>query len=250
MQRDTENGRPFKRFMPSPYTYNTVFALENRSIDSRYKKTFRDTYRSNRPGTYNTSFDNSKPRLTFAAGDTTIFLPGYEMPQAERAKRPYQVLVPSRYDERIFLALSKQMDGGRVDRTQFEGGRDYIAMRLADTYLLLAEAQLQTGNRASALENINKVRERAAWPGKQAENRITDAQLNMEFIMEERERELIGEQHRWFDLKRWGVLIERVLKYNAQAQAIKPHHLLRPIPQIQIDRVEGTAANFPQNPGY
>jgi hypothetical protein len=250
MQRDTENGRPFKRYMPSPYTYNTIFALENRSIDSRYKKTFRDTYRSNRPGTYNTSFDTSKPRLTFAAGDTTIFLPGYEMPLAERAKRPYQVLVPSRYDERIFLALSKQMDGGRVDRTQFEGGRDYIAMRLADTHLLLAEAQLQTGNRAEALENINKIRERAAWPGKQAENRITDAQLNMEFIMEERERELIGEQHRWFDLKRWGVLIERVLKYNAQAQAIKPHHVLRPIPQIQIDRVEGTASAFPQNPGY
>jgi hypothetical protein len=123
-------------------------------------------------------------------------------------------------------------------------------MRLADAYLLLAEAQLQTGNRAEALKNINLVRERAAWPGKAAENRITDAQLNMEFIMEERERELIGEQHRWLDLKRWGVLLERTLRYNPEASAMKPHHVLRPIPQIQIDRVEGGASSFPQNPGY
>lgn len=250
MLRDTENGRPFKRFRPTEYTYTKIFAPENRNIDSRYKKTFKDTYLSNRPGTYNTSFDTSKPRLTFAAGDTTIYLPGYEMPVEERAKRPYQVLVPSRYDERIFLALTKHLDPGRVDRTQFEGGRDYIAMRLADTHLLLAEAQLQTGNLVEAVKNVNLVRERAAWPGKQEENKITEAQLNMEFLMEERERELLGEQHRWLDLKRWGVLIERVRKYNPEAQAIQPHHVLRPIPQIQVDRVEGTAANFPQNPGY
>ncbi|HMP31377.1 MAG TPA: RagB/SusD family nutrient uptake outer membrane protein, partial [Saprospiraceae bacterium] len=61
---------------------------------------------------------------------------------------------------------------------------------------------------------------------------------------------LIGEQERWFDLKRWGVLLERVRMHNAQAAAIKDHHVLRPIPQIQIDRVEGGAPNFPQNPGY
>ena len=251
MIRDTENGRPFKRFRPTEYTYNVVFAQANRVNDSRYKKTFKDTYLANRTGTFVPSFDNSKPSLTFALGDTTIFLPGFEMPVAERARKKYQVLVPSRYDERIFLGLLKHMDGGRIDRTQFEGGRDFIAMRLADTHLMLAEAQLRAGNKAEAVKNINVVRTRAAWPGRTTQMQITEAQLDMDFIMEERERELIGEQFRWLDLKRWGNLVERVKRFNPQAAPnIKDFHVLRPIPQIQIDRTEGGASSFPQNPGY
>ena len=249
MQRDTENGRPFKRYRPTVYTYEVVF--KDRENDSRYKKTFNDTFLSNNPGSYNTFFDTSKPRVTYALGDTTIFLPGFEMSVAERAKRKYQVLVPSRYDERLFLGLRKQMDAARIDRTQFEGGRDYFMMRLADTYLMLAEAQIRVGNRADAAKNINVVRARAAWPGKVAEMQITDAQATMDFIYEERERELIGEQFRWFDLKRWGNLLERVKKFNPQAAPnIKDYHVLRPIPQTQIDRAEGGAASFAQNPGY
>lgn len=251
MIRDTENGRPFKRFRPTEYTYNVIFAQANRVNDSRYKKTFKDTYIANRTGTFVPSFDNSKPSLTFALGDTTIFLPGFEMPVAERARKKYQVLVPSRYDERIFLGLLKHMDGARIDRTQFEGGRDFIAMRLADTHLMLAEAQLRAGNKSEAAKNINIVRTRAAWPGRTTQMQITEAQLDMDFIMEERERELIGEQFRWLDLKRWGNLVERVKKFNPQAAPnIKDFHVLRPIPQIQIDRAEGGATSFPQNPGY
>jgi hypothetical protein len=249
MERDTENGRPFKRYRPTEYTLDVIF--KDRVNDSRYKKTFVDVYFSNRPGSYNTSFDTSKPRVTFARGDTAMFLPGYEMPVAERATKRYQVLVPSRYDERVFPSLRKHIDGQRVDRTQFEGGRDYIAFRLADTYLMLAEAQFFAGQVAAATETINVVRRRAAFPGRQAAMEITADQLNLEFITEERERELIGEQMRWLDLKRWGLLIERVQKYNKQGGPnIKPHHVLRPIPQNQIDRAEGGAANFPQNPGY
>ena len=249
MQRDTENGRPFKRYRPTVYAMETVF--QNRDNDSRYKKSYKDTYRSNRPGTYNASFDNTKGSLTFATGDTTMFLPGYEMTPEERAKRPYQVLVPSRYDEKLFPALTKHLDPGRVDRTQFEGGRDYIAMRLADTYLLLAEAQFRQGKIAEATATINVVRRRAAWPGKEAAMEITADQMTFDFLMEERARELTGEQTRWLDLKRWGNLIERVKLYNPQAAPnIKDFHVLRPIPQNQIDRAEGGASAFPQNPGY
>ncbi|RXK52183.1 RagB/SusD family nutrient uptake outer membrane protein [Aquirufa rosea] len=249
MQRDTENGRPFKRYKPTNYTLDVVF--KDRENDSRYKKSFKDTYLSNRPGTYNTSFDLTKKTVTFALGDTAIYLPGYEMPESERAKKKYQVLVPSRYDERIFLALNKHFDGARVDRTQFEGGRDFIAFRLADTYLMLGEAQFFSGAISDAVNTYNVVRRRAAWPGKESAMLITADKLNINFVMDERERELLGEQSRWFDLARWGNLIERVKLYNAQAAPyIKPHHVLRPIPQIQIDRAEGTSTGFPQNPGY
>jgi hypothetical protein len=80
---------------------------------------------------------------------------------------------------------------------------------------------------------------------------ITASQLNVDFVMDEREREMLGEQSRWFDLARWGNIIERVKAHNPQAAPnIKAHHVLRPIPQTQIDRVEGGKEAFPQNPGY
>lgn len=249
MRRDVQNGRPFKRYRPTTYAIETVY--QNRENDSRYKKTFKDTYLSNRPGTFNTSFDLSKTSLTFAQGDTTMYLPGFEMPVSERAKKKYQVLVPSLYDEKIFPSLTKQMDPGRADLTQFEGGRDYLAMRLADTYLLLAEAQFRQGKIADATSTINAVRRRAAWPGKETAMEITPAEMTFDFLMEERARELTGEQTRWLDLKRWGNLVERVKKYNPQAAPnIKDFHVLRPIPQNQIDRAEGGPAGFPQNTGY
>lgn len=249
MRRDTQNGRPFRRYMPTTYALETVF--KDRTNDSRYKKSFRDTYLSNRAGTFNTAFDRSKTSVTFALGDTAIFLPGFEMPLAERAKRKYQVLTPSMYRENLFPALVKHMDPGRADLTQFEGGRDYIAMRLADTYLLLAEAQFRQGKIAEATTTINAVRRRAAFSGKEAAMEITPAQFTFDFLMEERARELMGEQTRWLDLKRWGNLVERVKLYNPQgAPNIKDFHALRPIPQNQIDRAEGGPSGFPQNPGY
>ncbi|PZV83874.1 RagB/SusD domain-containing protein [Algoriphagus aquaeductus] len=249
MRRDTQNGRPFKRYRLTPYALNTVF--KDRENDSRYKASFIDVYFSNRPGTFNTSFDLSKPTVTFAEGDTAIYIPGFEMPLADRAKKKYQVLVPSRYDERLFPGLKKHLDPGRADLTQFEGGRDFIAMRLGETYLLLAEAQLMQGKVSEATATINILRRRAAFPGKADAMEITPSQMNLDFLIEESARELTGEQFRWLNLKRWGKLIERVRLHNAQAAPnIKDFHVLRPIPQNQIDRAEGGPSGFPQNTGY
>jgi len=252
MKRDTYWGRPFKRLRPTEYLLNTVFA--DRVNDSRYKKSFRDTWLSNNPGTYNAaSFDDSKTKVTFAAGDTTIFIPGYEMTKEERAKKPYQVLVPSKYSEALFPTLQKFFDSKRPDMTYEAGSRDYYVVRLADVYLMLAEALLQSGDKAGAAEALNMVRYRAGWPGKKDKMLIAAKDLTMETIIEERARELAGEQTRWLDLKRWGLLVERVKKYNPQASAIQAYHALRPIPQTQIDRSAKTSDGksvFPQNPGY
>lgn len=252
MKRDTYWGRPFKRLRPTEYLINTVFA--DRVNDSRYKKTFRDTWLSNNPGTYNAaSFDDSKTKVTFASGDTTIFIPGYEMTKEERAKKPYQVLVPSKYSEALFPTLQKFFDSKRPDMTYEPGSRDYYVVRLADVYLMLAEALFQSGDKAGAAEALNVVRYRAGWPGKKDKMAIAAKDLTMETIMEERARELAGEQTRWLDLKRWGLLVERVKKYNPQAANIQAFHALRPIPQTQIDRSAKTSDGksvFPQNPGY
>lgn len=250
MKRDIFYGRPFKRFRPTDYTLNTVF--KDRVNDSRYQKSFRSVYLSNNPGTYTNLFDNSKTSLTFKTGDTTIVLPGYEMTLAQRAKKPYQVLVPSLYKPNLFPTLTKFLDPLRPDLTYTNGSRDFLMFRLAETHLIAAEALLKMGRPDDALPYLNAVRRRAAFAGKETAMQITASQLTMDFIMEERARELLGEMFRWFDLKRWGVLINRVKLYNPDAapyiQAGK--HELRPIPQDQIDRTAGGSVAFPQNPGY
>ena len=67
---------------------------------------------------------------------------------------------------------------------------------------------------------------------------------------------LCGEQQRWFDLKRTGKLLERVKLYNGTAKNyIQTFHVLRPIPQPQLDAITNRTAGpdpngFWQNPGY
>jgi hypothetical protein len=243
--RDVVNGRPFKRLKPTPYLLNTVFA--ERMNDTRYKKTFKDTWYSNNPGTFNTAFDVSKATVTFKTGDTCIFIPGYEMSKDERAKKKYQVLVPSLYNYALFPTLQKFFDPLRPDKTYENGSRDYLVHRLADTYLMLAEAQVKLGKQAEAVTAINMVRVRAAAAGKTEEMKVTSVDMNL--IMEERARELAGEQTRWMDLKRWNNLLERVKLYNSDAAAnILDKHYVRPIPQKQVDLSEN--GGFPQNSGY
>jgi hypothetical protein len=247
MQRDVVNGRPFKRLKPTPYLLNTVFA--DRVNDTRYKKTFKDTWLSNKPSAtpINTSFDASKATLTYKAGDTAIFIPGYEMTLAERAAKKYQVLVPSLYNFALFPTLQKFFDPLRPDMTYENGSRDYFVHRLADTYLMLAEAQFKLGKQAESVTAINMVRVRAAAKGKEDAMKVTAVDMNL--IMEERARELAGEQTRWMDLKRWNNLVERVKLYNTDgAVGVRDIHYVRPIPQKQVDLSEN--GGFPQNSGY
>ncbi len=119
--------------------------------------------------------------------------------------------------------------------------KDRMKFRLAETYLLLAEAQMLQGNNKGAADAINVIRARAnAAP-------ITEAEVTTDFLLDERIRELIGEELRRFTLARLGKLKERTLKYNPRAK-MEDKHLLWPIPQDVIN--SNTGAEFPQNPGW
>ncbi|MCC8144347.1 MAG: RagB/SusD family nutrient uptake outer membrane protein [Tannerellaceae bacterium] len=131
--------------------------------------------------------------------------------------------------------------------------RDVILARLGETYLIAAEAYLQAGNTAAAAEKINVVRNRAAMDGYNLA--VTSADINIDFILDERARELAGEYHRWTDLRRTKKVMEYCMKYNPELAQLGEgifgtnggKALYRPIPQDAIDLNHSEVA---QNSGY
>lgn len=143
----------------------------------------------------------------------------------------------------LFPAL-KKFFFGKEENLQLTGSyKDRTKFRLAETYLLLAEAYLRQNMPDKAADAVNEVRRRA---------RVSDvdaADMTMDFLLDERIRELYGEESRRFTLVRTGTLIDRVKKYNPEARdQIKDFHVLWPIPQAIRDA--NRDVEFPQNPGY
>lgn len=127
---------------------------------------------------------------------------------------------------------------------------DYPMFRLADAYLMYAEAVERggTGGNSNALDLVNDIRERAF--GNTSGN-ISDAQLTLDFILDERARELYWEGHRRTDLIRFGKFTGGAYlwpwKGNVAEGAATPAHLnLFPIPAN--DR--GANPKLDQNDGY
>ncbi len=123
------------------------------------------------------------------------------------------------------------------------GYNDQVYLRLAETYLLLAEAQLKLSDPGGAAITINALRNRAhATP-------ITATDVNMNFILDERSRELFSEEHRRYTLIRTGTWFARTQQYNKfSGPKIILRDTLLPIPQAVIDA--NLTKPMPQNPGY
>ncbi|SUJ24497.1 SusD family [Sphingobacterium spiritivorum] len=118
----------------------------------------------------------------------------------------------------------------------------YMA-RLAETYLLRAEAYLGKGNTNLAADDINVIRRRANAPD------VTPGEINIDYILDERLRELYLEEFRVVTLARLGKLYDRDKRYNPKSGlTIEPYHNLWPIPSNEI--TQNTEAKLEQNPGY
>jgi hypothetical protein len=131
--------------------------------------------------------------------------------------------------------------------------KDFIIMRLGETYLLLAEAQFKQGKLQAAADNINVLRQRAFGANYPAKGKVEASQITLDFILDERVRELVGEENRRMTLMRTKKLVERATKLNSgDAQrpltGLTATHLLLPIPltEIQLNK----DAVLEQNPGY
>jgi hypothetical protein len=124
--------------------------------------------------------------------------------------------------------------------------KDFILMRLGETYLLRAEAQFKQGKLPEATASLNVLRARAnATPA-------TQAQVNLDFILDERARELLAEENRRMTLMRTGTLVTRTLARNTQTinpvLGLTAKNLLLPIPLTEINLNKD--AVLEQNQGY
>jgi hypothetical protein len=284
-------GRGFTRYVPSIYLVNLF--NKNRATDQRVEATVSDVYTiapglegsstkyklMQDTGLYLMPADGNSPEAqarilraknryrihTLVGGhlpmytslDPAVALPTNTMPTAD----PYG---DGRYKnvayagDQSFFAIKKfdsdvytRSDNDKVTPEIYD--RDVMVVRLAEIYLIKAEAELKTTGSGAALATLNILRAKRAITGK--DNALSGA-VTIETILDERALELCGEQQRWFDLKRTKTLVSRVKAYNAQGAAnVKDIHLLRPIPQAQMDAITNKTdgvdpKGFWQNPGY
>ncbi len=139
--------------------------------------------------------------------------------------------------------------------------KDFPMMRYADAYLLRAEARFRQGNKEGAADDINVLRDRAFKDYRELHpqaGKVTKDQINIDFILDERIREMVGEENRRFTLMRTGELANRVnmivTKWPETAENKKltgfnaAKHILLPIPltEIQLNK----DAVLEQNPNY
>src|SRR5690554_35038 len=213
MERVLQWGRPWTRYAPTAY----LMSLYDDEKDERTDiwRTFDDFYYNN-PSTLPEGKNIGDP-IDESWRNTIEFHP----------------------------ALIKYWDPTRPSVNDERGTKDFIVFRLAESYLIAAEALMMQGSTTEAVTYFNAIRQRAAREG--IDFTIGESELDIDVILDERARELAGEMHRWFDLKRTGKALERIRAYSQQGQNIQPHHLLRPLPQNEIDLL---SIPIEQNPNY
>jgi hypothetical protein len=136
-------------------------------------------------------------------------------------------------DDNMFV---RKFDGPTF--ASLDGNVNFVVLRYADVLLMLAEA-LGEGTEAYGL--INQVRARADLDPIDGSTPGTFEQK----LLQERRVELAFENHRWHDLKRFGVAIETMSDFLGLPQSNIT--LLYPIPQREIDISQGVIQQNPEH---
>ncbi len=263
-------SKGFCRFAPSGYLLDLFY-----DGDKRYQASFRDTYKI---PTEFVSLKTSKVPEYFDVdeSDTVIYL--CPKRTLDKSLTPKKYIIGSRTSaDGTALSTSQfpmyeDIEGTRLTETTsssnwFYGNntfisvkkfddwgtgqliirdicpRDVFVFRLSEMYLIKAEAALN-GAGGTASSELAELELKRGSTGLYEYNTIED-------ILDERAREFCGEQIRWFDLKRTGKLTAAYLadKNAVASENIQSHHVLRPIPQVQMDAITNKDV-FLQNTGY
>jgi len=140
--------------------------------------------------------------------------------------------------------------------------KDWPLMRLGETYLLRAEARFRQGNNQGAADDINVLRDRAfkqsrTDAGNADLGKVSSNDINLDFILDERIRELVAEENRRMTLLRTNTLKERIAlngdkepyaPSNKVITGFQDYNVLLPLPltEIQLNK----DAQLEQNPNY
>lgn len=159
------------------------------------------------------------------------------------------IIGPTTFERRAFFDMEKWYDytrphnGANQDVVGSQRGkRDFIVFRLPEMHYIIAEASLATNPQQSYdymkdLADIRSINGDGAAM-LQAYGVSGAGDIDIDFILDDKAREFAGEQQRWFDLKRTGKLLERVRANNPDGGPnISEKHLVRPIPQIELDAI-------------
>lgn len=230
--RDTLQGRPIAFMLATGYTDSLIWKYKgdfNRDIRNSQYNIQRTWYYTNPASKY---YGQAVTKSNCDASTVNLWL--------QRCTPHFKKFVSAVPYGKFTDGSSKLLtDNGRTYK-------DWYLMRLAETYLLRAEAHMLKGDLASAATDINVVRNRAsATP-------VTAGDVNIDLILDERARELYGEEFRLNTLLRTGKLVEYLNKYNWYFKdnniVFNPAWKYFPIPRREIEA--NTEAVLEQNPGF
>ena len=151
-----------------------------------------------------------------------------------------------------FSYIPKRWNLDQINSPRGNHADNKLIFRLADVYLMAAEAENELNGPANAYQYINKVRERAFEPD-QPLSGLSKEEFRLA-LYDERKWELAAEGERRMDLIRWGILLDVVknTEYRVYDPApnIKPHHILLPIPPEELILNPTLLESDPTNNGY
>jgi len=269
-------------FMPSKYLMD-VFRNADGSLDPRYHLSFQTSWTANTNYKWTVDaikqFDRSSnvtAGTPVANGELAIKIsrpgePGYAEEAATKLGQKYiWVDMKDLYgdDNRVKMKYNRvNVDPGEADNpflkfypslVKFNSGslvspkaNNYtsdasaIVMRLGEVYLIAAEAEFYLNRAGNAATYINALRDRVKA------QRVNAGDMTLQFLLDERARELCGEYTRWYDLKRTGKLTKAYLSEknpDVGQYFVDGTHGLRPIPQGQMDAISNPSGF--QNSGY
>lgn len=249
-------GREYRHAMMTRY----FLKLFNQAEDSRTEGTIQTVWRALWSESLQKESDVGLPVKNGQATDTLLFKPLYDVDETMAqafAKRGIAVDglnhiydadgTPKPAARSWYHTMTKHLDPSRKVPKEEASHKDVIMLRLGEIYLNAAEAAFNLNDKTAAADYIDRLRVRARKSPEALP--VKSADISLDFLLDERARELGGELYRWFDLKRTHKLVERSKAYNPDAKGVLAIHELRPVPQSELDKVTNRN-DFVQNPGY